>query len=453
MQEPTVGPMTGALLSKAMFYLSGAAIVFTAGIAVGRYQVFPYSMLEYAKTASDQVVWEAAVAVGIRQTDHTAPSRYEGAGVTINKEGRTVPGLTLLTGFFDGGNELRLVRLDGSVVRRWAPFFFDAFPSRDHIAPRSSMPSSELNVEIHGAVALPDGSVVFNFAGKGTIKMNRCGVVQWTVPRMTHHAVTLSEDRGFWIPSFRYIDEDSRYPAIKPPYLEPTVLKVAADGNIQQEVSILDLFFKNDLEALLFANGLEGMALANDKDAVGLPTDVVHLNDVEELSTSMAAAFPQFRAGSLVLSMRDYNLVMVADPRTLVAEWYRVGPWIGQHDPDFLESGRISVFDNRNDGTETGSIAGGSRIIEVDPSTGKTAVRYGGLPQQRLYTDVMGEHQRLGANVLIAETRAGRVLEVTEGGEVVWEFINRLDAETVNAVTGAVRYSNEYFDVNDWSCN
>jgi len=64
----------------------------------------------------------------------------------------------------------------------------------------------------------------------------------------------------------------------------------------------------------------------------------------------------------------------------------------------------------------------------------------------------MGMHQRLGGNLLIAETRAGRVLEVTEAGEIAWEYINRADADTVYSVTGATRYGVDYFKVSDWGC-
>lgn len=62
-------------------------------------------------------------------------------------------------------------------------------------------------------------------------------------------------------------------------------------------------------------------------------------------------------------------------------------------------------------------------------------------------------HQRQpNGNELIAEAHAGRVIEVTPSGEIVWEFINRYDAETVAIVTGATRYPYDYFTVTDWSC-
>lgn len=438
-------------LSRTAFFASAAAVIFLSGLAVGRYRVFPYDAIEYGKESLDTVVLEVAVAAGVRDSEHSATSRYHGSGVTRNETAKIVPGLTLLSGFFDGHNELRLVKPDGSVVNRWTASFTRAFPSPSHI-PDLLVPQSDISVGIHGAVALPDGSVVFNFEGKGSVKLDRCGHVDWTLPRMTHHAVSVSDDGRFWIPSFRYVERGDRYPLLDPPFLEPTVLNVDVDGEVQQEVSILDLFFENDLAPMLFANGLKGLDLANKHAEPGLPNDIVHLNDVEELPSSMAAAFPQFHPGSLLLSMRDYNLVLVADPSTREVEWYRVGPWIGQHDPDFLPNGHISVFDNANDGTETGSRLGGSRIIEIDPVSGEYVVRYGGRPDQPLFTDIMGHHQRLGGNMLIAETRAGRVIEVTDKGEIVWEFINRADEDTVNNVTGATRYPPNYFRVDDWTC-
>jgi hypothetical protein len=460
MQTPSPSPHTDTLaqdqravrpnvnkfsLSKVLFSVSCLVLAFGYGFGSARFEVFPYRILEGGIDGLVGVVSDGAIALGLRHTDHAAASRYRGAGTTINKTELQAPGPTLLAGFFDGRNEVRLVRSDNSVIHRWTPRFFEAFPQPDHILPSSLVPHSENNVEVHGVVALPDGSVVLNFDGHGLVKLDRCSGVQWTVPRMTHHALSRASDGGFWVPSFRYVERDSPYPVIRPPFREPSVLHIGPDGAVRQEIFILDLLFRNNLGALLFANGMRGTQLANK-------LDLTHLNDVEELDASMAAAFPLFRPGSLLLSLRDYNLVVVADPQTMKIEWHQVGPWIGQHDPDFLEDGRISIFDNNNDNTEDGSLGGGSRIIEVDPSTGLVTTRYGGSAAQALFTNIMGQHEHAGQNILIAETRAGRALEVTAQGETVWEFINRVDDQTVSDVTGAWRYPSDYFTVADWRC-
>jgi hypothetical protein len=195
----------------------------------------------------------------------------------------------------------------------------------------------------------------------------------------------------------------------------------------------------------LFVNGPDGIEL--DK------LDLTHLNDVKELWPEMAGHFPQFAAGDLMVSLRNLGLIMVLDPATKKVKWYRIGPWMDQHDPDFLPSGKISVFSNNNDLTEDGSRLGGSTIIEVDPVSGASRARYGGVPNQRMYTRVRGNHQPLeNGNVLIVESRGGRVIEVNPMGEIVWKFVNRYDDDHVAYVNDAIRYPPDYFKVTDWTC-
>jgi hypothetical protein len=71
-----------------------------------------------------------------------------------------------------------------------------------------------------------------------------------------------------------------------------------------------------------------------------------------------------------------------------------------------------------------------------------------------MYTEVRGGHQKLSnGNLLITETLAGRIIEVTPDGDIVWEYINRYDDDEVAWLSDAVRYPEGYFKVSDWSCN
>jgi len=241
----------------------------------------------------------------------------------------------------------------------------------------------------------------------------------------------------------RHLVDGSRFRGLHPPYDEDTILKVSLDGQVLEEISVLGLLYENGLERLLFANDL---TLRGDPD-------LTHLNDIEELTSRMASRFPQFAAGDLLLSLRNVNLLMVVDPRTHKVKWHQSGPWIKQHDPDFLPDGRISVFNNNNDTTDTGAVLGGSTILDVDPAGGLTSVRYGGRPTQAFYTRFRGKHQRLdNGNILITESLAGRAFEVDSMGNVVWEFINRYDETDVAIIGGAARYPEDFFQVKDWSC-
>ena len=65
---------------------------------------------------------------GGEPTDFLQPARKPGKGVTMTNRRADDGKLVLLAGFFDGGNELRLVRRDGSAVARWPVRFSKAFP-------------------------------------------------------------------------------------------------------------------------------------------------------------------------------------------------------------------------------------------------------------------------------------------------------------------------------------
>jgi hypothetical protein len=433
-------------LSRRLFVLSAIVLVFGYGVAVGRYEIFPFSLIQFGWASVAEVVAERDTLLGVRPTWLLEPSRYDGQGVTRLDRDRAVPGLTLLAGVFDNELALRLIALDGRVVRHWPARFDKLFPSPHHLKPPARAPKTNWNTGVQGCWIFPDGSVLFNFEGLGSVRLERCGDVRWTLAEMTHHSVDVSVDGSFWIPALRYLEDRHRYPGLTPPFDEDVILKVSPDGKVLTEIAVLDLLFKNGLQPVLFANGL---ATTN---VPGTHT-VVHLNDVEELKPDLAGRFPQFAAGDLLLSLRNYNLVMVVDPATGKVKWHQTGPWVKQHDPNFEASGVISVFSNNSDGTEDGAVLGGSTIIDIDPRSRHAVVRYGGRPGQRLFTNRRGKHQRLSnGHELITESHAGRVIEVTPGGDIVWEFINRYDAKSVAIVSGATRFPESYFTVTDWTC-
>jgi hypothetical protein len=97
---------------------------------------------------------------------------------------------------------------------------------------------------------------------------------------------------------------------------------------------------------------------------------------------------------------------------------------------------------------------GDSNIMEVNPATGETTIKYGAAPNQKMFTGHMGKHQILeNGNILITEAMAGRAFEVNPHGDIVWEFVNRYDEDTVALVTEATRYPENYFTVKDWKCD
>ena len=296
--------------------------------------------------------------------------------------------------------------------------------------------------------------MVFNFDGKGLAKLNRCGRVLWTVARQTHHSVERAEGGGYWVPGRRYVPAEttSRFRPFEAPYHEDTIMKVSADGEILMETSLVELFYKNNMEALLTVNT---ETLTDD--------EITHLNKVAELSSEMAQDFPMFAAGDLLLSIRGLNAILVVDPAVQRIKWLSIGPWIRQHDPEFKSGGTISVFNNNAYASvvATGdpfgrfdpSLPRVTNIVEIDPSTNEHQIVYGGVKGQEMMTVIRGKHELTArGGLLITEFEAGRVLETDRNGRIVWQFINRYDQDDVAEITEARVYPPEYFEVRDWAC-
>ena len=401
------------------------------------------------------IVGEASTLLGTHPSHFAQISRHAGAGVTVNDPSADQRDYVLMAGFFENTNELRLIRRSGDIVARWPVEYYDIFPDPDYF-PEGFAPATNWNIDLHGALAMPDGSVVFNFEWGGLARLDRCGRVVWTVRRPTHHSVERAEGGGFWVGGRRML-EISPYPPFEPPFHEDTILRVGDDGKVLSEHSVVRLFYDNGLEPVLTATGrpfVEGMEW---------PREIVHLNKIEELTSDIAPGFPQFEAGDLALSFRDQNLVMVVDAQATRVKWWRIGPWLRQHDPEFRRDGRIVVFNNNVHATAFGdkhpyykvplSAPQATNIVAIDPASGASQVIYGSAPGQELLSVIKGKVDvTANGGLLITEAQGGRVRETNEAGAVVWEYINRLNATEVAEIGEARVYAPDYFTVSDWTC-
>jgi Arylsulfotransferase (ASST) len=422
-------------------------LVYLGGMATAYYRLLPYTTIRNAvRAAGDwQAHWRSYL--GIAPTKFLVPAEGESEGVVVHMPDAPQPGLTLISGISEAGVVgLKLIDMDGAVRHRWPASFSAIWPDPQHIHGRR-LPANDWDTEIHGAALLPDGDVVFNFYLYGLQRLGPCGELVWKLPHMTHHSVFLDDDGNLWVPGLRYHAEPvSSLPGIVPPFDEDMILKVSPEGTILREISLLELFYANELEALLFANGQDTIDRSNHED-------LLHLNDIEILSMQDAPAFPLFEAGDIMVSLRNVNLVMVIDPASEAVRWVQTGPWIRQHDPDFLPDGRIMVFDNRRD-ESGGRILGGSRILAIDPVTRVVKPVYEGSDEAPFFSNIKGKQQFLAnGQLLIAEAERGRVFEVTMDGHIVWSYISRFDEGHISKISDAERYPQAYVSFADNRCS
>ena len=384
------------------------------------------------------------------------PAKYPGSGVTLNKYNDSQGDLIFLSGFFKDHNEMRLIRRNGEILANWVVSFSNLFSDTAHL---TTPPASDWNIDLHGARILPDGSIIFNFEYGGLVKMDRCGEVTWRVNQPTHHSIDQAEGSGYWIPgrNFHSIGSHSSFPPYTTPFTEDTILNISEDGALIREISVPGLFYANNLEALLTSSG------ETIHPRMKWDEELVHVNSVSELKSEIAQDFPDFEAGDLLVSLRDRNMIFVFNPGTKKIKWWKIGPWVRQHDPTFLPGGKMAVFNNNTYraafghnkvGVSDPGIARVSNILEYDFMTDEHKVLFGNKPGEEFLSIERGKLEATSdGGYLVTEFEGGRVFQINQSRQIIWEYINRYDNNFVGEITDAHIYPQSYFDSMDWVCS
>ena len=433
----------------AAFVIAVLVVVFLAGGYVASRGWAPFTLfdkgLSDTRTLVEEATQERPALLGERF--------YEGEGILKHDPGNTFRGLTLLQGSLPGGTQIRLVDMDGREVHRWDIDFFELWPDPSHLH-KQQVPWTRFNYHTQGVELLEDGSVVFNIGGKGTAKLDKCGELQLTVNRRTHHSVTRTEDGGFWIPAHRRIADIPREYLFRGQTrgelirgsgtrfngYDNLVLRVDPDGKVIREFSVLGSMIDAGFESVLYDTTLMK------------PSDPTHVNDIEVVTAALAAKIDGVKAGDILVSLRQSHMLLVMDQHDGTIKWSYRGPWIRQHDPDILADGTVLVFNN---GSEEFNFnrPRGSNLVLFDPADESWEIVYPQPGKRLFYTDIMGEQQVLpNGNILVTESRRGRVFEITPDGRLVWDFVLPYDDTHASLVAIAKRFPVEYFTVTDWSC-
>lgn len=430
----------GASLAKAWFFAAMFCLVFASGLVVGLLRLAPAQWLERSVAALADWRQNFFHYAELRPDKFLHKKRKEFVGVpavTVDSA-RAVPGITLVASLWEGQNGFNLYDLSGNVLHRWRVSFNDIWKDTPGWPPT---PIGDWDTDIHGMQLYPDGSIVFNFEYNGLVKIDRCSKVVWKLAQETHHSVEMDDAGNLWVPARKkHAERHAQFPSLKEGIEEDLILQVSPDGNVLRTIPLMESLLTSGLAGLVF--------VARNADLSGQLVDITHLNSVDVLSSQLATRFPQFRAGDLLLSMRNLNLIAVMDPDTGRIKWWKSGSFIQQHDADFLADGTIGLFDNRGEAENPlDSNYRSSRLLRIDPRTGEESVMYASDARNIFFTAIRGNQQFLpGGNVLITEWVAGRVFEVTPTGDIVWQFVNTYDEDEVLQVSQALRYDAHFAD-------
>lgn len=309
---------------------------------------------------------------------------------------------------------------------------------------------------LHIGMAMSDDGVLANTA-KGILNATAwCGGKLWQAPWTPppdgvardpdaldgtdwHHDVAYADGR-FWS------------------FVGPAIAAVdAGTGEIVEEIHALDLMrwaWAQDIYVMDGGTGLFNPNRITRENMVDLlPEDPFHFNKVEPLTADRAASYPDFRAGDLLINLRNNDLVAVIRPEEERFVWWRLGLTSRAHDATFVGNG-IEVFHNNPFSVPPAPTI---RRLDLDTQTATDIFRldrFGMVMRQKGNF----EHSSPGtpeARLLVVDDDAGRMIQTRLDGtiEVVFENGHDNGEDVVNLqLRAATEVDPETFERLQASC-
>jgi hypothetical protein len=374
--------------------------------------------VEASLTEEQRAEFQRLLSIGYVSGSDPVPAN---TGVVVYDGSKAWNGVNFYTsGHFPGAT---LMDMSGKVLHTWEYKFLDAWNK----FPGSERPST---IKTGGfwrhAHLFPNGDVIAIFDWLGIIKVDRHSNLMWAQFGGFHHDLDLLPD-GRIVTLLR---KARIVPRIHPelPILEDFIVILDPDGNEVRRFSVLEALENSEYSSLL-ANMAES-------------GDILHTNTVEVLDGRLANKIPAFRAGNVLITVRQLGIIAVVDLDREVVVWGFDGHWRMPHKATVLDNGHILIFDNRGNG-------GYSQLVEFDPVTAVGTWIYRGPEPKDFYSKECGSCKRLpNGNTLISETDRGKAFEVTPEGEIVWKYINPMRAgdnlEFVASVFDMIRLPRDF---------
>ncbi len=300
---------------------------------------------------------------------------------------------------------VQLIRIaDQHVIKEWTPDV-DAI-----------LGQVQSNIQIHSVrlthpMLLENGSLVLNIADGPLIKIGSSSAIEWLLDGTYHHSVELDAEGNIWACSVMH---PSAYVGVLS-YRDDAIAKISPAGKV---------LFKKSIAKILEENGYRWLLAVGFR---GRPNeDPIHLNEVQPA----LADSKYWKKGDLMLSMRHLGTIALYRPSTEKIIWLKTGPWMNQHDVEFVSDHEISVFSNNVIDYFKGHVLmdGQNDVSLYDFNTNTVSSPYKKAMKSLAVRTLTEGRSKLLSNgdVFIEETNYGRLLRLTPE-TAKWEFVRRVD--------------------------
>lgn len=374
------------------------------GISSVKWKVQPYPALENAFQAGKALI-EKLKTVDPFESSFYHIATHEKTGVIHHNDTKTYSGLT----FYSYGLDQKavLIDMDGKIVHQWYLPFSKVWSNPPHI----KLPVSDHLINMIAPYLYSNGDILGIYAtdrdtpyGYGLVKMDKDSNIIWKYPGRAHHDADVDIDGNVFVLTHEMRKQKIANVKVKPPVMDDYIVVLSRDGKEIEKVSITDAFAESK-----FSDVLENL---NN-------WDLWHTNNIDVLGENDLKVFPFLKKRCVLISMKSVDAIAVIDLKSKKVIWATRGPWLGQHDADFLEKGNLLVFDNKGHYGEGGR----SRVIEFDPQSLEIMWEYTGDIINPFFSAIRSSQQRLlNGNTLITESDNGRIFEVTRDKKIVWSY-------------------------------
>ena len=294
-------------------------------------------------------------------------------------------------------------------------------------SPLTIDPSSDLIV--HPMIV--SGDLVFNAEHSTMKRVDACSNLVWqavpTPHEVFHHSIQADIDGNLWSlgANFHRLHPGAMDGFVGRYYEDHSIVKLHPSGEVLFAKSISDILTENGLGYLMWGHHYAAYT-----------GDWLHANEVEPANSDTK----YWRKGDVLISLLSPSLVLLYRPSTNKLIWHSIGYAYAQHDPNFVDDSRISIFDNNTpygsrptplvDDTvvdESVWSSEHSQVIVYDFATQKYSSYLNDSLREQ---NVQGYNQSRSdilpnGDLFVEETPNSRILYFNADGSLRWSHVNR----------------------------
>lgn len=311
-------------------------------------------------------------------------------------------------------NHIKLIANDGKLINQWE---IDNLLTQFIEGEEGFNKNNAGRIHVSGIILRSNGDILLNVVGNGIFCLKWSGKIKWAKDYKTHHSLHCDKYGNIWTCLYDNNDfalKNSLF--FNDKAMDDFILELDSLGNFMKKWSVTSLLLKNKYDGIINQNQHE--------------EDRYHINDVETYDLSSKGFFNK---NDVMISLRNLNTIFVFDQTTDSIKWMSTGRFHRQHDPDFIDSKNIILFDNKYLNYSTETIY--SRIVKINANENSIHNLYGGEEKQGFFTSTLGKQELTkNGNILFTSSHEGKIFKVSPKGEILWVLTNYTEDKSLKTV-------------------